>query len=51
MPLLAQAALDGRLDLGGLVTQHIALDDINRGFDDLQAGRAIRSVILFEGAA
>ncbi len=50
VPMLAQAALDGRLDLGGLVTQHIALDDIDRGFDDLRAGRAIRSVIVFEGA-
>jgi len=51
MPMLAQAALDGRLDLGGLVTQHIPLEDINRGFDDLRAGRAIRSVIMFRGAA
>jgi Zn-dependent alcohol dehydrogenase len=30
-----------------LITQRIALEDINRSFDDLKAGRAIRSVIVF----
>ena len=46
-PALAQSYLRGELKLDGLITQRISLDDINRGFDDLKAGRAIRSVIVF----
>jgi Zn-dependent alcohol dehydrogenase len=30
-----------------LITGRIGLDDINRGFDDLRAGNAIRTVIEF----
>ena len=46
-PLLAQAYLDGRLKLDELISGRIILDDINRGFDDLRAGNAIRTVIEF----
>jgi S-(hydroxymethyl)glutathione dehydrogenase/alcohol dehydrogenase len=46
-PALARSYLRGELKLDGLITQRIALDEINRGFDDLKAGRAIRSVIVF----
>ncbi len=46
-PALARSYLLGELQLDGLITQRIGLDDINRGFDDLKAGRAIRSVIVF----
>jgi len=37
----------GQLDLDGMVTQTLALDDIDRAFADLEAGNVIRSVILF----
>jgi S-(hydroxymethyl)glutathione dehydrogenase/alcohol dehydrogenase len=47
-PLLSRAYLDGALDLDGLITRRIALEEINDGFDDLRAGRAIRSVIVFD---
>jgi S-(hydroxymethyl)glutathione dehydrogenase/alcohol dehydrogenase len=46
-PTLARSYLSGELDLDGLITQRIALEQINEGFDDLRAGRAIRSVIVF----
>jgi S-(hydroxymethyl)glutathione dehydrogenase / alcohol dehydrogenase len=46
-PLLAGAYLDGRLKLDELITGRIKLDDINRGFEDLRAGRSIRTVIEF----
>jgi S-(hydroxymethyl)mycothiol dehydrogenase len=46
-PQLAQWALDGNLDLAGMVTKTIALDDVERAFDDLQRGDVIRSVIVF----
>ena len=45
-PLFVRLALEGKLDLGGLVTQVVGLDDIARAFDDMRAGRAIRSVVV-----
>jgi S-(hydroxymethyl)glutathione dehydrogenase/alcohol dehydrogenase len=46
-PMLAQAYLDGRLKLDELITRRITLDDINDGFDQLRAGKTIRTVIQF----
>ena len=45
-PKLAQLAADGRLDLDGMVTKRIALEDIVQGFADMEAGDVIRSVIV-----
>jgi S-(hydroxymethyl)mycothiol dehydrogenase len=45
-PRLAQLAADGRLDLAGMVTKRIALDDVERAFADMEAGEVIRSVIV-----
>lgn len=46
-PMLARAYLDGRLKLDELITNRIGLDDINDGFDQLRAGKTIRTVIEF----
>lgn len=46
-PMLAQAYLDGRLKLDELITRRITLDDINDAFDQLRAGKTIRTVIQF----
>jgi S-(hydroxymethyl)glutathione dehydrogenase/alcohol dehydrogenase len=46
-PMLARAYLDGRLKLDELITARMKLEEINRGFDDLRAGRSIRTVIEF----
>jgi S-(hydroxymethyl)glutathione dehydrogenase/alcohol dehydrogenase len=46
-PMLVAAYLDGRLKLDELITARIGLEDINRGFEDLRAGRTIRTVIQF----
>ena len=35
----------GRLDLEGLVTKKGTLDDVNQAFEDMKAGRVIRTVI------
>jgi Zn-dependent alcohol dehydrogenase len=43
--------LRGDLLLDGLITQRITLQEINRGFDNLKAGRAIRPVIVFGDVA
>ena len=45
-PRLAQLALDGRLDLAGMVTKRIALDDVDQAFVDMEAGEVIRSVVV-----
>jgi S-(hydroxymethyl)mycothiol dehydrogenase len=45
-PLLAQMALDGQIDLAGMVTKRIALDDVAQAFEDMEAGEVIRSVVV-----
>jgi S-(hydroxymethyl)mycothiol dehydrogenase len=45
-PRLAQFAAEGRLDLAGMVTKRIALDDVEQAFADMQAGEVIRSVVV-----
>ena len=45
-PRLAQLALDGRLDLAGLVTKTVPLDDVEGAFADMNAGDVIRSVVV-----
>ncbi|HTR86181.1 MAG TPA: Zn-dependent alcohol dehydrogenase [Reyranella sp.] len=46
-PLLARAYLGGKLDLDTYVTRRMTLEEVNSGFEDLKAGRGIRSVITF----
>jgi S-(hydroxymethyl)glutathione dehydrogenase / alcohol dehydrogenase len=48
-PHLSRSYLDGKLKLDELITRRIALEQINEGFDDLRNGRAIRTVIVFDG--
>ncbi len=45
-PQLAAWAQEGKLDLAGMVTKTVGLDDVDRAFADLKAGNVIRSVIL-----
>ncbi|MDH3295129.1 MAG: Zn-dependent alcohol dehydrogenase [Acidimicrobiia bacterium] len=47
MPRFVDMYLDGRLKLDEMVSQHITLDQINEGFDDMKTGNVARSVILF----
>jgi S-(hydroxymethyl)mycothiol dehydrogenase len=44
-PRLARLAVDGRLDLAGMITKTIALDDVDQAFADMEAGDVIRSVV------
>jgi S-(hydroxymethyl)mycothiol dehydrogenase len=50
-PVMARHYLEGRLDLDFMVTKVIGLDDVEPAFDDMQAGRVIRSVIRMDGGA
>ena len=45
-PRLAELAAEGRLDLAGMVTKRITLDDVPQAFADMEAGEVIRSVVL-----
>jgi Zn-dependent alcohol dehydrogenase len=45
IPRLIALYQAGQLDLEGLITQRRPLDDINLAFDDMRAGRGIRTVI------
>jgi S-(hydroxymethyl)mycothiol dehydrogenase len=45
-PLLAQLVLDGKLDLAGMVTKRIALDEVEQAFKDMAGGKVIRSVVV-----
>ena len=38
----------GRLPVDKLLTGRLALEDINRGFDLLHEGKAIRQVVVFD---
>jgi S-(hydroxymethyl)mycothiol dehydrogenase len=44
-PRLARLALDGELDLAGMVTRVIALEDVVAAFEDMKRGDVIRSVV------
>jgi S-(hydroxymethyl)glutathione dehydrogenase/alcohol dehydrogenase len=41
---------NGRLDLEGMISKKIAIDDVNEAVADLKAGTVIRSVITFPDA-
>jgi S-(hydroxymethyl)glutathione dehydrogenase/alcohol dehydrogenase len=50
-PRLARWALEGRLDLQGMVTRRYPLDDLPAAMDDLLAGRNIKGVIELDPGA
>lgn len=45
IPMLAQFYGEGRLNLDDLISQTIALEDINAGYDALRSGTVARSVV------
>jgi S-(hydroxymethyl)mycothiol dehydrogenase len=45
-PLLARLAREGNLDLEGMITKRIGLDDVARAFEDMERGETIRSVVV-----
>lgn len=49
IPQLAQLYLTGQLMLDELVSQRIALAEINRGYEQMVAGEVARSLITFDG--
>jgi S-(hydroxymethyl)glutathione dehydrogenase / alcohol dehydrogenase len=47
VPQLVQRSLDGDIDVAPFVSHRITLDDVNRGFELMEAQAGIRSVIEF----
>lgn len=47
IPELLRLYRTGDLKLSELITQTYALEDINRGYDDLEAGKNLRGVVVF----
>ncbi len=43
------SARRSRLDLEGLVTRHISIDDVEKAFTDMTSGHGARSVVCFAG--
>ena len=46
-PQMARWALDGELDLDGMVTRELGLEDLDEAFRAMLAGEVIRSVVVF----
>ncbi|WP_189217433.1 MULTISPECIES: zinc-binding dehydrogenase [Streptomyces] len=49
LPVLAGHVREGRLDLGVLVTERIALEGIPGAFGNMAAGRGGRALVVFQG--
>ena len=47
VPLLVQRYLDGDIDVDAFLSHRITLDEVNRGFELMEAQDGIRSVIAF----
>jgi len=47
VPQLVDMYLQGNLDLDGFISHHITLDEVNKGFELMEAQDGIRSVITF----
>jgi len=47
IPRYADLWRSGQLDLGGLVSHTVPLDDVNRGFEMMLSGESARTVIKF----
>ena len=48
IPALLMQYRQGRLKLDELITKRYSLDEINEGYDDMNAGKNIRGIIAFE---
>jgi S-(hydroxymethyl)glutathione dehydrogenase / alcohol dehydrogenase len=48
VPQLVQRYLDGDIDVDPFISHHLTLDEVNRGFDLMEAQDGIRSVIRYD---
>lgn len=48
IPRYVEMYMSGQLNLDDMVTKRLSLPSINEAFDDMRAGKAVRSVVVFE---
>ncbi|MGH9298211.1 MAG: zinc-binding dehydrogenase [Acidimicrobiales bacterium] len=48
IPLLLKLYQSGQLNLDDLITETYSLDDINKGYADMRAGKNIRGIVAFD---
>ena len=47
VPKIVEWYLQGKIDIDPMITHNLKLEDINKGFDLMDAGESIRSVVVF----
>ncbi|WP_193173417.1 S-(hydroxymethyl)glutathione dehydrogenase/class III alcohol dehydrogenase [Nisaea nitritireducens] len=47
VPKIVDWYMDGKIDIDSLITHTMPLEDINKGFDLMHAGKSIRSVVVY----
>ncbi|MDP2241438.1 MAG: S-(hydroxymethyl)glutathione dehydrogenase/class III alcohol dehydrogenase [Burkholderiales bacterium] len=47
VPKIVDWYMDGRINIDDLITHHLKLEDINRGFELMHSGESIRSVVVY----
>jgi S-(hydroxymethyl)glutathione dehydrogenase / alcohol dehydrogenase len=47
VPTIVDWYMDGRINIDDLITHTMPLEDINKGFDLMHAGKSIRSVVVY----
>ncbi len=47
VPKIVDWYMDGRISIDPLITHHLKLDEINEGFELMERGESIRSVVMF----
>jgi S-(hydroxymethyl)glutathione dehydrogenase/alcohol dehydrogenase len=47
VPKIVDWYMDGKINIDDLITHHLKLDEINKGFDLMKAGESIRSVVVY----
>jgi S-(hydroxymethyl)glutathione dehydrogenase/alcohol dehydrogenase len=45
-PRFIELIESGRVDLGGMVTKHFALDEVNQAIDAMRNGEVVRGVLV-----
>ncbi|GAB3398122.1 S-(hydroxymethyl)glutathione dehydrogenase/class III alcohol dehydrogenase [Massilia agilis] len=47
VPKIVDWYMEGKINIDDLITHHLTLDQINKGFDLMKAGESIRSVVVY----
>ncbi len=48
IPRYVDMCLDGRLNLGDMISDRLELSEINEGFARMQTGQVVREIVVFD---